>query len=72
MTVLRELKSINNGELLARALQQFIETLRQTKPGSFHTGDKQSFMLDASLNSVRSFLVEIINGEQKRLSKLAI
>lgn len=60
ISLLRELKSINNGSLIERTLKQFIETLKHTKPGSFHVGDKQSFVLDASLNCVRTFLVELI------------
>jgi hypothetical protein len=73
MTLLRELKSINNGALLTRSLEQFIATLKQTKPGSFHSGDKQSFVLDASLNTVRAFLVELINGHDtdKKVATLA-
>lgn len=44
-----------------------------TKPGSFHKGDKQSFVLDANLNSVRCFLVELINDKSsdKKTKNLA-
>jgi len=72
MTLLRELKSINNGSLMNRSLEHFLETLQRTKPGSFHNGDKHSFALDASLNTVRAFLVELINGnEDKKVVTLA-
>ena len=60
---MRELKTINKGALLISSLEHFILTLKEAKPGSLHTGDRQSFVLDATLNNVRSFLIELINDK---------
>ena len=48
--VLRELKDMNDGTLLVGTLQNLSLTLSKVDPGSFHTGDKLSYVLDDSLN----------------------
>jgi hypothetical protein len=48
--ILQELQSISNGDLMMKTLEHLYQTLRNTKPGSIHTGDRYSFMLDDNLN----------------------
>jgi hypothetical protein len=63
IVLLREMKAINNGALLIKSLEHFLQILRTAEPGSFHTGDKLSFVLDSSLNEARTFLVELIKDQ---------
>jgi len=58
--LLQELKDINNGRLLKKSLAYLHETLSEIEIGSVHTGDKASFIMDKSLASVRTFLVDLI------------
>lgn len=57
------MKTINNGALLVKSLEHFLQILRTAEPGSFHTGDRLSFVLDSSLNEARNFLVELIEDQ---------
>ena len=58
--LLKELKGVNNGALLITSLEHMIQTLKQVEPGSFHTGDKLSYVLDRSLNDARNFIMDLI------------
>lgn len=70
VVLLREMRSVSNGDLLVKALEHFIQILKQAEPGSFHTGDRLSFVLDSSLNEARAFLVELI-GDGRTESRVA-
>jgi hypothetical protein len=50
INLLKELKSINQGSMLLKSLEHFLNVLKQTEPGSFHSGDKVSYILDANFN----------------------
>jgi hypothetical protein len=56
------MKEINNGQLLINSLEHLLQCLKQAGPGSLHSGDRLSFVLDASLNEARGFLLELIAG----------
>jgi len=73
LVLLREMKAINNGSLLMNSLEHVLQTLKQVEPGSFHSGDRLSFVLDASLNDARAFLLELIyeSGTDRRVVALA-
>jgi len=53
------MKAINNGALLTKSLEHVLQTLKQVEPGTFHSSDRTSFVLDASLNDARAFLLEL-------------
>jgi hypothetical protein len=63
VALLTEMKSVNNGSLLIKALEHFLSSLSIVEPGSFMTGDKYSFILDANLNEARKFLVDLIQDK---------
>jgi hypothetical protein len=63
VALLTEMKSVNNGSLLIKALEHFLSSLSIVEPGSFMTGDKYSFILDANFNEARKFLVDLIQDK---------
>lgn len=74
MVLLREMKTINQGALLVKSLEHFHQILKQAEPGSFHTGDKLSFVLDSNLNEARAFLLELVEDQatDKRVLALGV
>jgi hypothetical protein len=73
LVLLREMKAINNGALLKNSLEHVLQTLKQVEPGTFHSSDRTSFVLDASLNDARAFLLELASdsGTDRRAVVLA-
>jgi len=49
-----------------------LNTLKQTEPGSFHSGDQDSYILDAQLNHARVFLVDLIQDKATEMKVVTL
>lgn len=77
VTLMREMQGVPGcGQLLIRTLEHVNFTLKRVEQGSFFkVHNRTSFILDASLNDARQFLVSLLRnqkGENQRLVTLAL
>lgn len=64
LSLLREMRTFNNGGLLIKSLEHFLKTLKEQEPLPVQSGmDKSAFLLEARLNEARAFLLELINDQ---------
>jgi hypothetical protein len=70
VTLMREMQSVPGcGQILIKTLEHINFTLKRVEPGSFfRVHSRTSFILDASLNDARSFLVDIIRAQRNSKS----
>lgn len=75
MLVLKEMRSLNNGQLLINSMEHLYKVLKDVKKGAFiHKDDtKMTMALDINLNEAREFLLELIRDKAttERMTLLA-
>jgi hypothetical protein len=72
VTLMRELQSVPGcSSLLHKTLEHVAFTLKRVEPGAlFKTHSRTAFILDASLNDTRSFLIDLVHKNKGADSKL--
>lgn len=69
MSCLQEMKGMGN--ILEKSMENIIESLKRCSPGDFHSNDKLSLQIEASLNGGRAFLLDLIKNGQGRAPALS-
>jgi hypothetical protein len=74
VTILKQLLTMPVQEnLIVRSLENILQCLGRVKPGAlFETYDRTSFILDASLNDARRFLLELLKTGSPRVKELCL
>jgi hypothetical protein len=74
VTILKQLLTMPvQDTLIVRSLENILQCLSRVKPGAlFQNYDRTSFILDASLNDARRFLLELLKTGSPRVKELCL